>query len=289
MGLRCVEAVAKHILQNVWENNLIPDIAGVDYFAGHQGRTNLQPLDRLPGFVDDFYVYGPLRENEIVRVLGRKPACTTGEEGSGKRVVSQISLFVRQVWGCEDGFKNVSIAHIVYANSRSSRIIETVEKIEKETGYRASYKNCPIFHAKIVGEEGGEVLFSPLLCYTKVGPTILAARKRPCEEASRCFATTGQVIQVRTDQPGKCSKCAPTFLVRTQFFQNNTIENAKKERSLSGRNPRNRFPACSGKCRLYSSEEAEEDRGLAAVLSAVELLQEKMDLLLHRYNTRCTF
>ena len=145
----------------------------------------------------------------------------------------------------------------------------------------------PIFHAEIVGEEGGEVLFSPLRCFTKVGPTILAARKRPCEEASRCFATTGQVLQVRTDQPGKCSKCAPTFLVRTQFFQNNTIENTKKERSLSGRNPRNRFPACSGKCRLYSSEEAEEDRGLAAVLSAVELLQEKMDLLLHRYNTRC--
>ena len=38
---------------------------------------------------------------------GRKPACTTGEDGSGRRVVSQISLFVRQVWGCEDGFKNV--------------------------------------------------------------------------------------------------------------------------------------------------------------------------------------
>ena len=85
-----------------------------------------------------FYVYGPLRENEIVRVRGRKPACTTGEEGSGKRVVSQISLFVRQVWGCEDGFKNASIAHTVYANSRSSRIIETVEKIEKKkTGYCA--------------------------------------------------------------------------------------------------------------------------------------------------------
>ena len=78
-----------------------------------------------------------LREKGIVRVRGRKPACITGEESSGKRVVSQISLFVRQVWGCEDGFKNVSIAHTVYANSRSSRIIETVKKIEKETGYRA--------------------------------------------------------------------------------------------------------------------------------------------------------
>ena len=115
MGLRSVKAVAKHILQeNVHESNLIPDIEGVDYFAGHQGRTNLQPLEGLPAFVDDFYVYGPLRANEIVRVGGRKPACTTGEDGSGRRVVSQISLFVRQVWGCEDGFKNVSITQTVH-------------------------------------------------------------------------------------------------------------------------------------------------------------------------------
>ena len=165
------------------------------------------------------------------------------------------------------------------------------------------------------------VFFRLFAASQKSGQPFLPARKRPCEESSRCFATTGQVLQVRTDQPGKCSKCAPTFLVRTQFSQNNTIENAKKERSLSGRNPRNRFPAWSGKCRLYSkalrnrniaavqnleesrqgkaaeaeeatakksaAEEAEEDRGLAAVQSAVELLQEKMDLLLHRNNTRC--
>ena len=56
MELGSVEAVAKHILRkNVWESNLIPDIAGVDYFAGHQGCTNLQPLEGLPPFVDDIY------------------------------------------------------------------------------------------------------------------------------------------------------------------------------------------------------------------------------------------
>ena len=42
-------------------------------------------------------------------------------------------------------------------------------------------KDCPIFHAEIVGEEGEEVLFSALRCYTKVGPTILAVSNRPCE------------------------------------------------------------------------------------------------------------
>ena len=73
IGLRSEKGVAKHILQeNVWESHLIPDIAGVDYFAGHQGRTNLQHLEGLRVFVDDFYVYGPLRKDRIVRVRGRQ-------------------------------------------------------------------------------------------------------------------------------------------------------------------------------------------------------------------------
>ena len=97
MGLRSEKAVAKHILQeNIWGSNLIPDIAGVDYFAGHKGRPNLQPLEGLPVFVDDFYVYGPLRKDQIVRVCGRQASCTTGDEGSAKRLVSQISLLVQE-------------------------------------------------------------------------------------------------------------------------------------------------------------------------------------------------
>ena len=158
MGLRSAEAVALHILQeNVWESNLIPDIAGVENFDGHQGHTNLQPLEGLPAFVDDFYAYGPLRENEIVRVRGRKPAYTTNEEGSAKRVVLQISLFVRHVWSGEDGHKNVSIAHTVYANSRSSRIVETVEKIEKETDYCARRRWKELY----LGQEPGKASERP--------------------------------------------------------------------------------------------------------------------------------
>ena len=123
--------------ENVWESNLIPDIVGVDYFAGQKRRTNLLPLEGLPVFVDDFFVYGPLREDQIVRGRGRQAPCTTGEEGSAKRLISQISLFVREVWGDEDGYKNVAITHTVDKKSTSSRIVATVEKIEKETGHRA--------------------------------------------------------------------------------------------------------------------------------------------------------
>ena len=98
MGLRSKKAVAILILQeNVYESNLVPDITNVDYLAGHQGRTNLQPLAGLQVFVDDVYVYGPLQEKDLVRVPGRRTSCTTGEEGASKRVVAQISIFVREV------------------------------------------------------------------------------------------------------------------------------------------------------------------------------------------------
>ena len=105
MGLQSKKAVAIHILQeNVYESNLVLDIANVDYLAGHQGRMNLQPLAGLQVFVDDVYVYGPPQEKDLVRVPGRRTSCTTGEEGAAKRVVAQISIFVREVWGEEERF-----------------------------------------------------------------------------------------------------------------------------------------------------------------------------------------
>lgn len=73
----------KHILQEnvVWESNFIPDIVSVNYLAGHQVRTKLELLERLPVFLDDFYVYGPLRSAQTASVRGRV-SCNPGEEGS---------------------------------------------------------------------------------------------------------------------------------------------------------------------------------------------------------------
>ena len=138
MGLRSERAVARHILEeNTWESNLVPDISSLDYLAGHQGKTNLQPLERLPPFADDFFLYGPLQNNEIVRVRGQRPTCTTAEEGSAKRVVSRISLAAQEVWN-----KNlhVSIVHTVARNSPNSRILETVREIEAGEGYRTKLR-----------------------------------------------------------------------------------------------------------------------------------------------------
>ena len=70
MGMRSKKAVAIHILQeNVYESNLVPDIANVDYLAGHQGRTNLQPLAGLQVFVDDVYVLAPCKRKTLFGYL----------------------------------------------------------------------------------------------------------------------------------------------------------------------------------------------------------------------------
>ena len=138
MGLRSEKNVALHILQeNTWESNLVPNIAGVDYLARHQGRTNLQPLDGLPPFCDDYFVHGRLRNEEIVRVRGQKPMCTTDEEGSAKQVCKKISLAAQEVWNRN---LHVSIVDTVSRNSPCSPILETIRQIEAGEGHRARKK-----------------------------------------------------------------------------------------------------------------------------------------------------
>ena len=138
MVLRNEKNVALNILQeNTWESNLVPDIARVDYLAAHQGKTNLQPLEGLPPFCDDYFVHGRLRNEEIVRVRGQRPMCTTGEEGSAKRVCKKISIAAEEVWNRK---LHVSIVDTVSRNSPCSRILETIRQIEADEGYRTKSK-----------------------------------------------------------------------------------------------------------------------------------------------------
>ena len=127
MGLRSEKAVAKHILEeNVWESNLVPDIAGVDYLEGHQGQTN----------------HGPLAASEVVRVRGRRPTCTTGEEGSARRVVSKLSIAAWEVWNRN---LHVSIVHTVANGGAAGRILSTIRAIEARQGGRARWQWQRIF------------------------------------------------------------------------------------------------------------------------------------------------
>ncbi|MEW8580964.1 MAG: hypothetical protein AB2570_04580, partial [Candidatus Thiodiazotropha endolucinida] len=134
MGLFSEKSVATHLLlENAFESNLVPDISEVDYLEGHSGRTRLQPLEGLPTFVDDVYVYGYLRREDCVSRAGRV-SCTTGAGGSAQVVVASISWGIREAL---DGEKHMqtSIVHTIATRSdvRGSTISATVERIEADT------------------------------------------------------------------------------------------------------------------------------------------------------------
>ena len=144
MGLRAEASLAKHLLlENCWENNLLPDISKVDYFEGHQGRTNLQPLEGLPLFVDDIYICGYLDQTEVVRARGAL-SC----EPVSKQIVQRISMAVQEVLGGPR--KNTRISNTVFAASRGSKIVETIAKIESDTRQRARRQWKRLFPEKEV-------------------------------------------------------------------------------------------------------------------------------------------
>ena len=140
MGLRCEKNVATHLLlENAYDSNLLSDISKVDYLAGNLGQTNLHPLEGLPAFVDDIFVYGYLSREECVFRKG-KLSCTSGENGTAKLVVASIANALERALG-KQGYMQTAIVHTVAAgNPGSSTIRATIAKIEKNTFYEAKRK-----------------------------------------------------------------------------------------------------------------------------------------------------
>ena len=140
MGLRCEKSVATHLLlENAYESNLLSDISKVDYLAGNLSRTNLRPLEGLPAFVDDIFVFGYLSREECVFQKG-KLSCTSGENGAAKLVVASIANALERALG-KRGYMPTALVHTVaVGNTRSSTIRATIAKIEKDTLYKANRK-----------------------------------------------------------------------------------------------------------------------------------------------------
>ena len=85
MGLQTEKAMAAHfLLENMHESNLVSDIARVDCLAGNLGNIHLYPLEELPMFVEDVYLFGYLRREDCI-VCGGHHSCTTGEGGAAKK------------------------------------------------------------------------------------------------------------------------------------------------------------------------------------------------------------
>ena len=121
--------VATHLLlENAYDSNLLSDISKVDYLAGNLGRTNLRPLEGLPVFVDDIFVFGYLSREK------------SGEQGAAKLVVESIANALERALGKRDYMQTAIVHTVATGNPGSSTIRATTAKIEKDTFYKAKRK-----------------------------------------------------------------------------------------------------------------------------------------------------
>jgi len=134
VGLRTAKAVGKFLLQeNVYGSNLLSDISSVEYTKKNLGRTDLQPLEGLEPFVDDIYIFGYLRGEELLREKG-KPMCA-----NSKRIVQQISHACRIAFSVD--FLSIAILQSMYLEKKNSTstIRRTIREIEETSNLRESF------------------------------------------------------------------------------------------------------------------------------------------------------
>ena len=142
MGRRSAAKIAEHILkENIHEENLINDIANVDYTKEHQGKTHLQEIEGFGLFVDDLYIYGYLGREDIAYNPTGGISCTQGANGSACCIVEMLRSLVRQTIGKNSNLPHINIMHTVeIANQTNSSILKTVAEIEKKTPIRKKWE-----------------------------------------------------------------------------------------------------------------------------------------------------
>ena len=142
MGKRSLKSIAEHILkENIHEDNLINDIADVDYTKNHQGKTHLQEIEGFGLFVDDLYIYGYLRREDIVYTPRGGVSCTEGANGSACCVVEMLRSIVRQTIGKNSNLPHINIMHTVeIKNQQNSSILKTIAEIERNHPIRRKWE-----------------------------------------------------------------------------------------------------------------------------------------------------
>ena len=157
IGKRSLKAIAEHILkENVYEGNLINDISNVDYTKNNHGKTHLQEIDGFGLFVDDLYIYGYLRKEDIVYLPKGGVSCTEGANGSASCVVEILRSIVKQTIGKNSNLPHINIMHTVEIKDiGNSNILKTIVGIEKKKAIRQKWeertlnKACAVFVVKI--------------------------------------------------------------------------------------------------------------------------------------------
>ena len=143
MGIRAERGLAEHILkENVHNSNLISDISLVDYTKNHLGETHLQEKDGFPIFVDDLYVFGYLRQTDIVYNRKGGICCTTGPNGAATYIIEQVRAIVKYTIG-KDNASNLhtNFMHTIALGRNNGGVIEsTIRKIENNSEVKTKWE-----------------------------------------------------------------------------------------------------------------------------------------------------
>ena len=147
MEIKNLDSIIPHLaIENVFNSNLIDDIGYVDYTENSKGLTCLKPLEGLPDYIDDLYIFKYIHISEIDEktINNKKIYLNKGKDGSASTIVKKFTSVTKEVFDifCEQ--KIVFLVNLQNEKEKeNSTIYQTLKAIERRTEEKAlnGYKN----------------------------------------------------------------------------------------------------------------------------------------------------
>ena len=152
LELKELSSIVPHLAtENVFDSNLIDDIAYVDYTENSKGLTCLKPLKGLPDYIDDLYIFKYIHHSEIeeATINANKIYLNKGKDKSASLIVKKFTSITTEVFGefCEQ--KIVFLVNLQNEKEKeNSTIYQTLKNIEKRTNRKAFYGYTDFYECK---------------------------------------------------------------------------------------------------------------------------------------------
>ena len=141
LELKELSSIVPHLaIENVFNSNLINDIAYVDYVENSKGLTRLKPLKGLPDYIDDLYIFKYIHRSEVEEEKNNanKIYLNKGKDASASLIVKKFTSITTEVFGefCER--KIAFLVNLQNAKEQeNSTIYQTLKNIERRTNKKA--------------------------------------------------------------------------------------------------------------------------------------------------------
>ena len=152
LELKELSSIVPHLAtENIFDSNLIDDIAYVDYTENSKGLTCLKPLKGLPDYIDDLYIFKYIHRSEIEEATNNanKIYLNKGKDKSASLIVKKFTSITTEVFGefCEQ--KIVFLVNLQNEKEKeNSTIYQTLKNIERRTNKKAFYGYTNFYECK---------------------------------------------------------------------------------------------------------------------------------------------